>query len=64
MATPRLVSLGAAMLTRANAYLADYEAALADPGADVDYYTWRVTNIVENIEVVRGLYDLYGYLIF
>ena len=39
-------------------------AALADPEADLDYYTWRLTNIVENIEVVRGLYDLYGYLVF
>ncbi|MEE2779157.1 MAG: hypothetical protein VYE15_01440, partial [Myxococcota bacterium] len=29
-----------------------------------DYYKWRVTNMVENIEVVRGIYDLYGYMIF
>ena len=31
---------------------------------DVDYYKWRVTNMVENIEVIRGIYDLYGYMIF
>ena len=61
---PNLVSVGASMLTRANLYLADYNAAVADGDTDLDYYKWRVTNIVENIEVVRGLYDLYGYLIF
>ena len=31
---------------------------------DVDYCKWRVTNMVENIQVVRRLYDMCGYMIF
>ena len=64
---PELVGVGASMLTQAQVYMDDYDyyAGEADTSAaDLDYYKWRVTNIVENIEVVRGLYDYYGYLIF
>ena len=55
------------MLEQANAYLTAYTAAQHDPAADpgtVDRARWRVTNMTENIAVVRGLDDLYGYLYF
>ena len=55
------------MLDEAQRWLDAYELPLDDPVEDAwkpDYYKWRVTNIVENIEVVRGMYDLYGYLWF
>ena len=59
--------VGAMMLDQAQAYLDEWQYWLDDPDTDagtLDYLKWRVTNIVENIEVVRGLYDLYGYLYF
>lgn len=62
-----IVGTGATMLDEANRLLqiwTDYQDDPDfDPGTD-GYYKWRVQNIVENIEVVRGLYDLYGYLYF
>jgi hypothetical protein len=59
--------VGQLMLEQANAHKALWEASATDPAADpdtTDYYKWKVDNITENIEVVRGLYDLYGYLYF
>ena len=64
---PKIIGIGATMLEQAQGFLADYDAAAAEPGVtpeDLDYYKWRVTNVIENVEVVRGLYDLYGYLYF
>ena len=59
--------VGQLMLGQANELKAIWEELSADPASDpetVDYYKWRIDNITENIEVVRGLYDLYGYLYF
>ena len=50
-----------------SAYLDDYSAAAADPYAsasNLEYYRWRVENLIENVEVVRGMYDLYGTMVF
>jgi hypothetical protein len=62
-----VVGLGATMLDEAQRLLEVWQgyqdAPDFDPGVD-GYYRWRVQNIVENVEVVRGLYDLYGYLYF
>jgi hypothetical protein len=66
-ADPSLRGAGEAMLDEAQRWLDAYELPLDDPVEDAwkpDYYKWRVTNMVENIEVVRGMYDLYGYLWF
>jgi len=64
---PKSTGLGALMLEQANKFKSEYEEYRADPTADagtLEYLRWRVENIQENIEVVRGLYDLYGYLYF
>lgn len=63
---PEAHSVGQIMIDRANQLLAEYDAIVADGSDDetIDYYKWRVTSFTENIEVVRGLYDLYGYLYF
>lgn len=64
---PALHGVGETMVRRAADYVAEYEAYAAEPDADpdyVDYYRWRVVNITENLEVVRGMYSLYGYLHF
>ncbi|TNF38316.1 MAG: hypothetical protein EP329_00905 [Deltaproteobacteria bacterium] len=65
-ADPDAFSVGQIMIDRANQLLDEYDAIVADGWDEetVDYYKWRVTSFVENIEVVRGLYDLYGYLYF
>lgn len=55
------------MLDEAHRLLGLYDEAKADPDADaglLDYYAWRVQNLIENVEVVRGLHDLYGMLVF
>jgi len=60
-------ALGALMLRQGQRYLADYAEVKQDPYASastLDYYRWRVENLVENVEVVRGLYDLYGTMYF
>ena len=58
---------GAAMLDEAQRWKTLWQNEMAahdgDPGI-IDYYKWRVTNMVENIETVRGMYDLYGYIYF
>jgi hypothetical protein len=59
--------VGWTMLERAQGYKDEWALYAEDPETDpgtLDYLKWRVTNAVENIEVVRGLYDLYGYLYF
>lgn len=59
--------VGATMLDEAHRLLGLYDEAKADPDADaslLDYYAWRVQNLIENVEVVRGLHDLYGMLVF
>jgi len=63
---PDAFSVGQIMIERANLLLEEYETIVADGWDEetVEYYKWRVTSFVENIEVVRGLYDLYGYLYF
>jgi len=64
---PNIRGAGEAMLDEAQRWLDEYNEVVADPDAEAwkpDYYHWRVTNMVENIEVVRGMYDLYGYLVF
>jgi hypothetical protein len=64
---PAEPGLGALMLEQAGSYLADYEGAKADPytsAGTLEYYRWRVENLLENLEVVRGMYDLYGYVYF
>ena len=66
-ADSEVIGIGATMLQQAQGYLAAYEAAAAVDGADpgqLDYLKWRVTSLIESVEVVRGLYDLYGYLYF
>jgi hypothetical protein len=60
-------ALGALMLQQGQRYLDDYAAAAADPYAsasNLEYYRWRVENLIENVEVVRGMYDLYGTMVF
>ena len=64
---PKLFGVGALMLDKAREHAAAMAAALADPATtadELDYYAYLVRNVVENIEVVRGMYDLYGYLYF
>jgi hypothetical protein len=64
---PEIFGVGATMVSETVYWYDIYTEALEDPDMDadtVDYYKWRVTNMVENIEVVRGLYDLYGYMYF
>ena len=64
---PAQTGLGYEMLARAQLFMDAYDEAVADGSTTpdwLDYYKWRVTNMVENIEVVRGLYDLYGYMYF
>jgi hypothetical protein len=64
---PDLLGTGAAMLTEATYWLDRHDDALLDPESDADtigYYKWRVTNMIENVEVVRGLHELYGNLYF
>ena len=59
--------VGALMLNQANRAVDVWTAAKDDPELDtdtVDYYRWRIENFTENIEVIRGLYDLYGYIYF
>jgi hypothetical protein len=59
--------LGPIMLEQAAKFAEQWAELAADPEADpglVDYYRWRVQNITENIEVVRGLHGLYGTLVF
>ncbi len=59
--------VGWTMLTTANDLAQRYNQAAANPNtaaSTLEYQKWRVTNITENIEVVRGLYDMYGYLYF
>ena len=66
-ADEKLVGVGAMMLEQANRFRTEWAEYAADPTTDpgtLDYMAWRIENIVENIEVVRGLYDLYGYLYF
>jgi hypothetical protein len=59
--------VGETMLDEAQYWLDTYALWEEDPEvseSDLDYVKWKVTNLVENIEVVRGLHDLYGMLIF
>jgi hypothetical protein len=59
--------VGWTMLSQAQRYKDEWEAAAADPTTEADwlgYLQYRVTSMVETVEVVRGLYDLYGYLYF
>lgn len=61
------LGVGATMLDRAQHWLDQYDAALVDPELDpswADYYRYQFEATIENVEVVRGLYDLYGYLYF
>jgi hypothetical protein len=63
--------LGTSMLARAASYSAAYQAALAPTGPSgpvnpsqkaVDYTKSRLTNAVEDMEIVRGFYSVFGYL--
>lgn len=60
-------ALGALMLDQGRRFLADYDRAAADPYTSpgtLEYYRWRVENLIENVEVVRGMSDLYGTMVF
>lgn len=58
-------AVGASMLDEAIRYQALRDDALAEGWDDVaDYWSWRIQNVVENMEVVRGLHQLYGTLVF
>ncbi|MCB9726914.1 MAG: zinc-dependent metalloprotease [Deltaproteobacteria bacterium] len=59
--------VGYAMLEQAQFWKDELDAELALPEPDtdfVDYLEYRVKNIIENVEVVRGLHELYGKLYF
>lgn len=59
--------VGATMLDEAVRLQGLYDEVKADPDGDPDtlsYYAWRIENLVENVEVVRGLHSLYGMLVF
>jgi hypothetical protein len=59
--------LGATLLLQAQRYLDEYFEVEADPTADpstLEYMRWRVENATSNIEVTRGLFDLYGLMYF
>ncbi len=70
------LGVGALMLGKANEYLdmiAESQAAIeaSEDADEIDYYEylisdleWQIQNITENIEVVRGLHELYGKLYF
>ena len=63
---PEMFGVGQSMISQAVGFLEQYDTAVAD-GADEDtlsFYRFQIETITENIEVVRGLYDLYGYLYF
>jgi hypothetical protein len=64
-------SLGYEMLSRANTMRstiagAGSECFYSDTGACSDVITtrWELGNIIENIEVLRGYYDVFGYAWF
>ena len=60
-------ALGALMLAQGQRYLADYDLAALDPytsASTLEYFRWRVENLIENVEVVRGMHDLYGTMVF
>jgi len=64
---PAVDPVGWSMLEQANNYLNAYLIAATNPNtepATLEYHKWRVTNLTENIEAVRGMYDLYGYVYF
>lgn len=58
-----LDGVGWTMLKQAEVFKQDYLTDKDDPFWG-PYYKWRLQNILENIEVVRGMYDLYGYLVW
>jgi len=64
-------SLGYEMLSRANSLKATIDAAGTDcyfsddgPCAAVGVPKWELKNLVENVEVIRGYYDVFGYAWF
>jgi hypothetical protein len=58
---------GALMIERANEFKQLWVDSAMDPEFDqswTEYYEWQMQNITENMEVVRGLHELYGMLYF